>query len=68
MMSDHTDLPASQGRIRVNRVRLHYVTAGTGPALLLVHGTPKTHVYWNSGVWECVSLGADFPRGADAAR
>jgi pimeloyl-ACP methyl ester carboxylesterase len=68
MMFDHTDLPASHGRIRVNGVRLHYAPAGTGTALLLMHGTPKTHACWQSGVLECVSLGADFPKGADAAR
>ena len=50
MMFEHTDLPASHGRVRVNGVRLHYATAGTGPALLLVHGTPKTHVYWHCDV------------------
>ena len=25
---------------------MHYVTAGEGEPLLLLHGTPKTHYYW----------------------
>ncbi|KAL5443526.1 hypothetical protein PMIN06_008689 [Paraphaeosphaeria minitans] len=35
----------THGLARVNGIRLHYVTAGFGPALLLLHGTPKTHYY-----------------------
>ena len=30
----------------VNGIRMHYVTAGEGPVLLLLHGTPKTNAYW----------------------
>ena len=30
----------------MNGIRLHYITAGTGPALLLLHGTPKDSFYW----------------------
>lgn len=44
---DHRGDPVRHGRARVNGIRLHYVTAGQGPALLLVHGTPKTHSYWS---------------------
>lgn len=43
---DHTGAPVLHGRARVNGVRLHYVTAGQGTPLLLIHGTPKTHSYW----------------------
>ena len=43
---DHTGAPVKHGRARVNGIRMHYVTAGQGPALLLLHGTPKTHFYW----------------------
>lgn len=25
---------------------MHFYTAGSGPALLLIHGTPKTSYYW----------------------
>lgn len=30
----------------VNGIRMHYVTAGEGPVLLLLHGTPKSNYYW----------------------
>jgi pimeloyl-ACP methyl ester carboxylesterase len=45
-ITDHQGLPVRHARARVNGIRVHYVTAGAGPALLLVHGTPKTHSYW----------------------
>ena len=31
----------------MNGIRLHYVTAGQGEPLLLLHGTPKTSFYWH---------------------
>ncbi|TKX21571.1 alpha/beta hydrolase fold-containing protein 23 [Elsinoe australis] len=43
---DHEGKPVSHGRARVNGIRMHYITAGQGPALVLLHGTPKTHYYW----------------------
>ncbi|KAF4551366.1 Alpha/beta hydrolase fold-containing protein 22 [Elsinoe fawcettii] len=43
---DHNGDPVTHGRARVNGIRMHYITAGSGPALLLLHGTPKTHFYW----------------------
>ncbi|WP_119071348.1 alpha/beta hydrolase [Rubrobacter indicoceani] len=43
---DHTGGPVKHGRARVNGIRMHYVTAGQGEPLLLLHGTPKTHYYW----------------------
>ncbi|KAK0284712.1 hypothetical protein LTR91_011061 [Friedmanniomyces endolithicus] len=43
---DHTGAPVKHGRLRVNGIRMHYITAGTGPALLLLHGTPKNSFYW----------------------
>lgn len=44
---DHVGKPALQHRIRVNGIEMHAVSAGAGPALLLIHGTPKTHIYWS---------------------
>ncbi|PSP93342.1 alpha/beta hydrolase [Halobacteriales archaeon QS_4_62_28] len=45
---DHNGDPVSHGREVVNEgIRLHYVTAGSGEPLLLLHGTPKTHYYWH---------------------
>jgi pimeloyl-ACP methyl ester carboxylesterase len=43
---DHAGIPVKHGRARVNGIRMHYVTAGQGEPLLLLHGTPKTHYYW----------------------
>jgi pimeloyl-ACP methyl ester carboxylesterase len=43
---DHNGTPVKHGRARVNGIRMHYVTAGQGEPLLLLHGTPKTHFYW----------------------
>jgi pimeloyl-ACP methyl ester carboxylesterase len=43
---DHLNNPVTHGRARVNGIRLHYITAGSGPALLLLHGTPKNSFYW----------------------
>ena len=46
-MHDHTGQPVKHGRARVNGIRMHYVTAGQGEPLLLMHGTPKTNYYWH---------------------
>lgn len=43
---DHIGNAVRHGRARLNMVRMHYYTAGSGPPLLLVHGTPKTNYYW----------------------
>ena len=43
---DHNGDAVEHGRLRANGIRLHYVTAGAGEPLLLLHGTPKTHYYW----------------------
>ena len=45
-MFDHEGRPVQHGRARVNGIRMHYVTAGQGEPLLLLHGTPKTNFYW----------------------
>jgi len=31
---------------RVNGLNMHYVTAGEGPPVLLLHGFPDTHAVW----------------------
>lgn len=43
---DHRGARVTHGRARVNGIRMHYVTAGEGEPLLLMHGTPKSHFYW----------------------
>ncbi len=45
-ITDHQGNSVSHGRVLVNGVRLHYVTAGSGTHLLLLHGVPKTSFYW----------------------
>ncbi|KAF2189245.1 alpha/beta-hydrolase [Zopfia rhizophila CBS 207.26] len=42
----HTGAAVRHGRARVKGTRMHYYTAGSGPALLLLHGTHKTNYYW----------------------
>lgn len=36
-----------RGRQSVNGIEVNYVTAGRGPALLLLHGYPQTHAIWH---------------------
>lgn len=43
---DHSGNAVRHGRARLNQIRMHYYTAGSGPPLLLIHGTPKTNYYW----------------------
>lgn len=43
---DHTGKPVEHGRAKVNGVRLHYVKAGQGEPLFILHGVPKTHYHW----------------------
>ena len=46
MISDHYGEPARAGRVAVNGTRLHYRTAGSGSAVVLLHGVPKTGYHW----------------------
>ncbi|MFH8796056.1 alpha/beta fold hydrolase [Streptomyces sp. NPDC017941] len=46
MMYDHDGTPVRTGRAAVNGTSLHYRTAGTGPAVVLLHGVPKTGYHW----------------------
>lgn len=39
--------PITHGRETVNGVRMHYVLAGSGEPLVLLHGVPKTWFYWH---------------------
>jgi pimeloyl-ACP methyl ester carboxylesterase len=49
-MVAHTDL--EHGRARVNGVKLHYVIAGDGPPLVLLHGWPQTWYEWRDVIPE----------------
>jgi pimeloyl-ACP methyl ester carboxylesterase len=46
IIKDHTENPVKHGRALVNGVRLHYMTAGQGEPLFLLHGVPKTSYHW----------------------
>jgi pimeloyl-ACP methyl ester carboxylesterase len=46
VIKDHTGAPVKHGRALVNGVRLHYMTAGEGEPLFLLHGVPKTSYHW----------------------
>ena len=43
---DNRGTPAKHAKTTVGDVRLHYVTAGTGEPVVLLHGIPKTLYYW----------------------
>ena len=43
---DHHGERVRHGRATVNGVRLHYLTAGEGEPVLLLHGVPKTSYHW----------------------
>ncbi|SER50153.1 alpha/beta fold hydrolase [Natrinema salaciae] len=45
------------GRARVNGIKLHYVTAGEGPPLVLLHGWPQTWYEWRDVIPQ---LAADY--------
>lgn len=46
-IEDHHGNAVTHGRETVNGVRLHYVTAGSGEPLVLLHGVPKSSWYWS---------------------
>ena len=52
-------------RIEVNGVGLHVVHGGTGPAVLLLHGYPQTHVMWHKVAPDMRGCGdSDKPKAA----
>ncbi|WP_433560012.1 alpha/beta fold hydrolase [Pseudonocardia xinjiangensis] len=46
MIVDHQGDPLRTGRATVNGTSLHYRTGGSGPAVVLLHGVPKTSYHW----------------------
>ncbi|MGO4422078.1 alpha/beta fold hydrolase, partial [Streptomyces sp. MCAF7] len=46
MIFDHHGAPVRTGRATANGTSLHYRTAGSGPAVVLLHGVPKTGYHW----------------------
>ena len=43
---DHEGTPVTSTRMHVNGVRLHYLEAGSGEPVVLLHGVPKTSYHW----------------------
>ncbi|GGX85728.1 hydrolase [Streptomyces minutiscleroticus] len=43
---DHRGEPVRTGRADANGTSLHYRTGGSGPAVVLLHGVPKTGYHW----------------------
>ena len=41
-----SDLPVAHHTAEINGIRMHYVTAGTGEPVVLVHGFPQTWYAW----------------------
>ncbi|ANS70631.1 hydrolase [Streptomyces lincolnensis] len=46
MIFDHHGEPVRTGRAAINGTSLHYRTSGSGPAVVLLHGVPKTSYHW----------------------
>jgi pimeloyl-ACP methyl ester carboxylesterase len=45
-LTDHTGVPLTHGKPKVNGVEIHYAVGGAGEPVFLVHGVPKTMSYW----------------------
>ena len=46
MIFDHHGDPVRTSRATVSGTSLHYRTGGSGPAVVLLHGVPKTGYHW----------------------
>ncbi len=46
VIADHRGDAVRTGRVAVNGTALHYRAAGSGPAVVLLHGVPKTGYHW----------------------
>ena len=44
-------------QLALSDVRIHYAHAGSGPALLLIHGHPQTHIVWRKIAPQLVAAG-----------
>jgi hypothetical protein len=63
-IKDHNGNDVTHRRETVNEVRLHYVTAGSGEPLVILHGVLKSSWYW-SGI---IPLRGPGPRSAQLLR
>src|SRR5258706_12837790 len=46
MLADHAGVGLVHGKPRVNGVEIHYAAGGSGEPVFLLHGGPKTMLYW----------------------
>jgi pimeloyl-ACP methyl ester carboxylesterase len=46
VLADHAGVPLTHGKPKVNGVEIHYAVGGTGEPVFLLHGVPKTMLYW----------------------
>lgn len=44
---DAESVALTHGRVSINGTRIHYVVAGAGEPLVLLHGVPKSWYYWH---------------------
>lgn len=62
----------THGKMDVGEVRLHYVTAGSGPALVLIHGFPQTWRTWRHVIPELAKrytvIAPDYRGAGDSGR
>ena len=45
-LTDHAGVRLAHGKPKVNGVEIHYAMGGAGEPVFLLHGTPKTMMYW----------------------
>jgi len=45
-LADHAGVALTHGKPKVNGVEIHYAIGGTGEPVFLLHGVPKTMLYW----------------------
>jgi pimeloyl-ACP methyl ester carboxylesterase len=46
VLADHAGAPLTHGKPKVNGVEIHYAIGGAGEPVFLLHGVPKTMLYW----------------------
>ena len=45
-LTDHAGVQLTHGKPKVNGVEIHYAIGGAGEPVFLLHGVPKTMLYW----------------------
>ena len=55
--SDHTTIEVREGYAEIGDVRLHYVEAGEGPLVVLLHGFPEFWYGWRQQIEPLAAAG-----------